>query len=117
MRPPVPDGRKRAFGKIFHTCYPLGPPLPEHFRQRVDAHRADADVVQGHARVICLLDRVRRVSPGIATFVPFITDQSVTDDDEESTLGGLVEKAARHVPERRAEARVATDVEPEPARG
>ena len=76
--------------------------LAEHFRQRVDAHGSDADVEDGDRSLLGLFDGVRDVGPRTA-LVALVGDEAVADDDQQPTLGRLVEQAFGEVPDRRAE--------------
>ena len=58
------------------------------------------------ARVVGLLDGVRRVGPRVTALVALIGDQAVADDDEQTPLGRLREQSARQMAQRRAESGV-----------
>ena len=68
-------------GEFLDTAYPLGSLGPEDLREWIDPGGADADVVHRDARLARLLDRVRRVSPGVAAFVALVRDQAVAEWD------------------------------------
>src|SRR5262249_46968058 len=81
-------------GKLFNPPDALGSAGSEDLRKGVDPGRADADVVHAHARVAGLLDRVRRVRPGITALIAFVRYQAVADDDQQAPLRRLSQKPA-----------------------
>src|SRR5947209_9645166 len=90
-------------GKLLDPPNALRAARSEDFGKRVDSRRPDADVVDGDARVVGLLDRVRDVGPRVTPLVALVGDQTVTDDQEQPPLGGLSEKSTGQVAQRRSE--------------
>ena len=102
--------------KLLDSSDALRPTGPEHFWERVDPGRADADVVHTDARVVGLLDRVRRIGPGVPALVTLIGHQAVTDHDQQAPLGRLRHLTSRLLAQRGAEPGVAAGLQPEAAR-
>ena len=102
--------------KLLDSPNALGAAGSEDLGKRVDAGRSDADVIDGDARVVRFLDRMRDVGPRVAPLVTLVGDQAVTDDDEQPPLGGLSKKPTGQVAQRRAEPGVPAGGQAEAAR-